>query len=253
MRKHFLVCIALVSYSVHAAEPNDVLKQFVGELIEVTPGEGDFPSTCQFGEHGEMVELTKSFSMAKYEVPQNLYELVMGTNPSRWKGPRNSVEMMTWSEAKQFCQRLTQLLHEHEMIPDDHVVRLPSEIEWEYCCRAGTRTAYSFGEQAQTATDMGAKASILDEYGWHTGNAAGNDPPVGALKPNAWGFHDMHGYLWEFCGDDNVPDRDGNPACVSRSGSWKEPYTNLKSTSRKVWLQSARSDDLGFRCVVAKK
>lgn len=256
MGKVNFACVIVVALSLTAcaAEPrNDLLKQFVDELIQVTPGEGDFPSTYKFGEYREMVELTEPFSMAKYEVPQNLYELVMGNNPSRWKGPRNSVEMMTWAEAKQFCDRLTKLLHEQKLIAADHIVRLPLEMEWEYCCRAGTRTAYSFGDKAQAATDAGAKASILDDYGWHTGNAAGNDPPVGALKPNAWGFYDMHGYLWEFCGNDNIPDQDGKPACVSRSGSWKEPYGNLQSTSRKIWLQSARSDDLGFRCVVAKK
>lgn len=254
MGKQFLACVVVIALTVpaQAEESKDLLKQFADELVQVTPGQGDFPARFEFGDQRKSVELSEPFAMAKYEVPQNLYELVMGNNPSRWKGPRNSVEMMTRAEAKQFCQRLTQLLQEHKLIPDDKVVRLPSEVEWEYCCRAGTSTAFSFGDDAQNAGDTGPKATILDDYGWHTGNAAGNDPPVGALKPNAWGFYDMHGYLWEFCNDD-IPDQNGKPACVSRSGSWKEKYSNLKSTSRKIWLRTARSDDLGFRCVVAPK
>ena len=113
---------------------------------------------------------------------------------------RNSAEMMTSTDALTFCDKLTQELRTRKLIAEDELIRLPSEAEWEYCCRAGTDTAYSFGEMAQAAGEdvKQNQASILDRYGWHTGNAAGNDPPVGALKPNAWGLYDVHGYLWEF-------------------------------------------------------
>ena len=143
------------------------------------------------------VTFAYSFSIAKYEVPQNLYEAVMGHNPSKWKGPRNSVEMFSFDDAQVFCKKITMQLRDAKMLMSDEEIRLPTEAEWEYCCRAGTNTAYSFGDSAAKAGDANAKTSLLDEFAWHTGNAAGNDPPVGAKKPNAWGLYDMHGYLWE--------------------------------------------------------
>ena len=174
-----------------------LLKTFVEELVLITPGEGKFPASFQMGakEGGDASEQPQhevafkyKFAIAKYEMPQNLYEAVMGTNPSRWKGPRNSVEMMSWKEANDFCQKITQQLRDRKLIGADEVIRLPTEAEWEYCCRAGTTTKYSFGDEAQQPGDVAPKATRLGEYGWHTGNAAGNDPPVGALKPNPWGL-----------------------------------------------------------------
>ncbi len=188
---------------------DDLLKTFRDEFVVIRPGEGEFPASFAMGgndtlhaEPEHTVQLANEFEMGMYEIPQNLYEAVMGNNPSRWKGPRNSAEMMTWQDAVTFCERVTELLRERELITENQEVRLPSETEWEYCCRAGTDSAYSFGDDARAPGDEDTKATLLDEYGWHTGNAAGNDPPVGALMPNRWGLYDMHGYLWEFCQDD---------------------------------------------------
>jgi formylglycine-generating enzyme required for sulfatase activity len=255
-----------------------LLKAFVDDFIVITPGTGQFPATFQQG-GGQPVEqpihqvaLKTPYAMAKYEVPQNLYEAVMGSNPSRWKGPRNSVESMTWDEANQFCRKVTERLRAAELIKSDEVIRLPSESEWEYCCRAGTTTAYSFGDAAQAEGDVAPRATLLDAYAWHTGNAAGNDPAVGVLKPNAWGLYDVHGYLWEYCSDewqpnyDNVP-TDGSPRQaanptpadsqppvrrVMRSGSWKDDFTSLRSASRRPISQSSRDDAIGFRCVLSR-
>ena len=242
-----------------------LLQTFVEEFVRISPGEGMFPRKLQMGdaESTRECELSGPFSIGKYEVPQNLYEFVMGENPSRWKGPRNSAEQMPWSEATEFCSRVTQLLQQQKLIGDDDVVRLPSEVEWEYCCRAGTETAYSFGDDARLPDDVGPQARVLDEYAWHTGNAAGNDPAVGSLKPNPWGLYDVHGYLWEFCADhwhpdlshaprNGLPYTDANPKqAVIRGGSWKDPYPNLTSHARKPFGISERSDDVGFRCVLA--
>ena len=126
--------------------------------IEITPGRGKFPQSFQMGSADgpaaekprHEVTLKHSFSIAKYEVPQNLYEAVMGENPSRWKGPRNSAEMMTWRDAEEFCRKLSARLREAKLIAAEEDIRLPSEAEWEYCCRAGTETAYSFGDEART-------------------------------------------------------------------------------------------------------
>jgi formylglycine-generating enzyme required for sulfatase activity len=246
-----------------------LLSTFMEELIEVTPGHGKFPATFTMGGNpdfpGEQprreVELKHSFWMAKYEVPQNLYAAVMGVNPSRWKGPRNSVEMMTHSDAVAFCTKLTQLLRTQKLLTETEEIRLPSETEWEYCCRAGTETAYSFGDRARRPDDQGNQASLLDPYAWHTGNAAGNDPPVGALKPNPWGFYDMHGYLWEFCSDswtpgsatEESPEPENNERqFVIRGGSWQEPYHRLRSATRAPFGERQRSQGVGIRCVRAK-
>ena len=243
-----------------------LLKTFVGELVAITPGEGKFPAEVVVPFNGDVVDgkpktfrLEHPFAIAKYEVPQNLYEAVMGKNPSKWTGARNSVEMMTWAEAREFCRTLTQQLRDAKLIAESEEIRMPTEIEWEYCCRAGTDTAYSFGDAAQGKGDEGTKASLLDEYAWHTGNAAGNDPPVGALKPNPWGLYDMHGYLWEFCSDpwsDEVTSgaQDANDEAeriVIRGGSWKDRFEKLTSASRRGFAVEARDDAVGLRCVRA--
>jgi formylglycine-generating enzyme required for sulfatase activity len=164
--------------------------------------------------------------MAKYEVTQELWQMVMGGNPSKWKGPRNSVEMVSLDEAKKFCGEATRLMAAAGLIKRGEVVRLPTEEEWEFAARAGTKTKYSFGDDAKK----------LGEYAWFNGNAAGNDPPVGAKKPNAFGLYDMHGYLWEWSTPDEKQKLDAKQGVV-RGGSWKDEAENLTSDSRQVVLE----------------
>lgn len=250
-----------------------LLKTFAEEFVEISPGQKNYPSSFKMGsengpQEGPVREVTikHSFAMAKYEVPQNLYQAVMGDNPSKWKGPRNSVEMFDFNQAVEFCQRITAQLRQAKLLKDDEVIRLPSEAEWEYCCRAGTTTRYSFGDEAQAEGDVAPKATKLNAFGWHTGNAAGNDPPVGALKPNAFGLYDMHGYLWEFVADDWHDSYQGAPTDgtawlsqsreparrVIRSGSWRERFEQLTSSARRAVPADFKRDDLGLRCVRAK-
>ena len=263
-------CLAAAPASTSAADDAELpmlLRTFVDELVEITPGVGEFPAELILapvnpGDAPQTVMLKDTFAIARYEVPQNLYTAVMGSNPSKWTGPRNSVEMMTWTEAREFCRKLTALLRDAQLIPQTDEIRLPTEVEWEYCCRAGTTTAYSFGDAAQAPGDEGNKASLLDPYGWHTGNAAGNDPPVGALQPNPWGLYDVHGYLWEFCSDawsDSVAtdpaqtDESAPPEqIVIRGGSWKDKFDHLSSDSRRKFAASGRDDAVGIRCVRAR-
>jgi formylglycine-generating enzyme required for sulfatase activity len=259
-----------------AADPPEldaVLKRFVAEFVEITPGKGPFPASFAMGSKDgpdnerpvHTVTLSQPFWINKYEVPQNLYQAVTGQNPSRWKGPRNSVESMTWPEAVAFCEKATQLLWERKLVADNEVIRLPSEAEWEYCCRAGTTTKYSFGDALRTDSDPAGKNSMLDKHAWYTGNAAGNDPAVGVLAPNPWGLYDIHGYLWEFTADRWEPDyamatKDGvargpnadRPLIVVRGGSWKDPADRLQSSSRRGVTQRITDDAIGFRCVRSK-
>lgn len=253
-----------------------ILKTFVAEFVEITPGRGKFPRSFEMGSADgpkserpvRKVTFGYNFAIARHEVTQELYEAVMGNNPSVWQGPtrgRNAVEMVTWREAVEFCRRLTKLLREAKLIGPGDEIRLPSEAEWEYCCRAGTKGPFSFDRTPTRPGDRGHTARELDRYAWHTGNAAGNDPAVGALKPNPWGLYDMHGYLWEYVSDAWHGDYDEAPSDgtawdadethvprVIRGGSWRDRYEHLRSSARWSVPDHARSDAIGFRCVLAK-
>lgn len=215
-RLSFLSCVLLAGLVCgHAAEPSALLREWHAGFTSLPGSEG---------------------RMHKFETTQEVYRAVTNKDPSRWKGERNSVEVVSWDEAVAFCQKATTLLREAKLIAPDEEVRLPSEKEWETACRAGTMTAYSFGE------DAGA----LGEFGWFTGNAAGNDPPAGAKKPNPWGLYDMHGYLWEWCAD-----LFGKEAVV-RGGAWTSTSAECRSDSRRAINRETRAPDVGFRCVLGK-
>src|SRR5260370_20043692 len=149
---------ALVTGPVKADKPDaktdKILKLFADEFVPLTPGTDKFPASFRMGSadgpatEKPVVTITfkSPFAMAKDEVTQELYETVMGKNPSKWKGPRNSVEMVSWEEANDFCRKATAELRQRKLIGANEVIRLPSEAEWEYACRAGTTTSYSFGD-----------------------------------------------------------------------------------------------------------
>ena len=252
-----------------AKSAGSILKRFVDECVIIRPGSDGYSQQFQMGGHFEdplalperSVRMSQPFRICKYETTQELYVAVMGNNPSRWKGPRNSVESMSFPDSESFCSKLTISLQNANLIEAQEIVRLPTEAEWEYCCRAGTGTRYSFGDTPGAETDKDPIASILNEYAWHTGNAAGNDPAVGILKPNPWGLFDMHGYLWEYVSDPEVirkSDDRTNPAaqtstCIIRGGSWKDRASHLTSGARRLVSVNEPSDAVGFRCVIALK
>ncbi|MFN0021513.1 MAG: SMP-30/gluconolactonase/LRE family protein [Pirellulaceae bacterium] len=230
--------ISLLAVSDLTAEQTALLKTFREEFIAVTPGEGKFPKSFKMGEGATArdVALIRKFSIAKYEVPQNLWEAVMGSNPSKWKGKRNSVEMLSLAEAQAFCRKATELMRAAKLIEAGQEIRLPSEEEWEYTARAGTTTKYSFGDDVKDVND----------FAWHHGNAAGNDPPVGAKKANGWGLYDVHGYLWEW----TIAAKAVEGSAVLRGGSWKDDADKLTSSFRRVEKASLQDDAVGLRCVL---
>jgi formylglycine-generating enzyme required for sulfatase activity len=259
-----IISLLLLASCLTAQEKADdpkaaILRRFVDEFVALTPGKGQYPASFRMGSDDiasskpvHTVTFNYSFAIAKYEVTQELYEAVMGNNPSRWKGPRNSVEKMTWEEANTFCKKATAELRQRKLIGVKEVIRLPSEAEWEYACRAGTTTAYSFGDDVKQ----------LGDHAWFNGNAKGNDPPVGVKKPNPWGLYDMHGYIWEWCADAWHPSYEGAPSNgsaremaeakerVIRGGAWSAPADAARSVFRaKASATATKDDGIGFRCV----
>jgi formylglycine-generating enzyme required for sulfatase activity len=258
------VAVPLLAEQAAPAGSDAILRRFADEFIRLTPGEGRYPASFQMGSSGDApaterpahpVTLRRPFAMARYEVTQELYAAVMGPNPSRWKGPRNSVELVSWPETITFCEKATAALREAKLLKADEVIRLPSEAEWEYACRAGTTTRYSFGDGVE----------LLGDYAWFKGNSKGEDPPVGRKKPNAWGLYDMHGYVWEWCQDAWHPTYEGAPADgtareakdapqrVIRGGSWADAAEQSRSAYRRPAAIETRSDAIGFRCVRASR
>ena len=199
--------------------------------------------------------ISKGFWMGKYEVTQGQYAAVMGTNPSHFKGDTNlPVENVSWVDATNFCAKLTEQERQAGRLPDGYVYRLPTEAEWEYACRAGTTTRFSFGDDPDF-TGVG-------EYAWYVENSGGKTHPVGQKKPNPWGLYDMHGNLWEWClgwytfslPGGSVTDPKGPSSGsdrVFRGGCWLDYAWDCRSAFRSGRYPGSRLIRIGFRPVLA--
>ena len=207
--------------------------EFVMGSPESEPGRWD-------SEIQHLVRITKPFYLSVHGVTQAQYEQVMGSNPSRSEGPTKPVEQVNWNEAVAFCGKLS--------VQEGVEYRLPTEAEWEYSCRAGTTTAYSFGNDV----------SGLGEYAWYKDNSSDITHPVGSLKPNAWGLFDMHGNVWEWCQDrygkyetEQVLVDPKGPASgstrVLRGGAFVAHPENVRAADRGSHLPGDRYLLIGFR------
>lgn len=161
-----------------------------GTFIMGTPD-----SEVDRGWEGPQTEVTLStgFWIGQYEVTQKEYGVVKGVHKSTWTGDNLPVELVTWHEALDYCSKLTEQEQKAERLPKGYVYRLPTEAEWEYACRAGTSTRFSYGDDLDYAQ--------LENYAWFEGNAETQTHPVGTKSPNPWGLYDMHGNVWEWCQD----------------------------------------------------
>ena len=133
------------------------------------------------------VKITKPFYLAIHETTQEQYEKLMGSNPSKFKGKDRPVESLVWDAADQFCKKLSGKAKVK--------ARLPTEAEWEYACRAGTTTRFSFGD------DLNYEELTKYAWFWDSKNKDNEQHPVGLKLPNPWGLYDMHGNVWEWCQD----------------------------------------------------
>jgi len=177
------------------------------------------------------VTLTKPFYMGKYEVTQEQWQVVMGNNPSVTKGAKMPVTNVSWNDCQEFIKKLN--------AKRNGFYRLPTEAEWEYACRAGTKTAYAFGD---TITK--------DDAHWGAKQVVESLKGVGNYKPNAFGLYDMHGNVWEYCEDwkaDYPEGAETDPKGaatgehrVLRGGSYANPESAARSSFRNDDLPTSR-------------
>jgi formylglycine-generating enzyme required for sulfatase activity len=215
------------------------------------------------------VDVTLSgFWMGKYEVTQGEWKRVMGEIPGKLiagEGDDFPVYWINFPEAEEFCHRSTERARAANELPGDWEFRVPTEAQWEYACRAGTTTAFAFGD---TLTDR--QANIGKPYnGRPDGTPGAAATKVGSYAANAWGLHDMHGNEFEWCRDWyhpklpggvdpdlsevlGVPNRDGTYSRVRRGGAWMDDARYCRSAFRLRFEPPRRSEHIGFRVVVVK-
>jgi formylglycine-generating enzyme required for sulfatase activity len=265
-----------------AAAGDKVLTNFIGLKLALIPA-GTFTMGSPAGEPerdtdelAHAVTITRPFYLGVYEVTQAQYEKVMGKNPSHFTkanggGPEHPVDQVLWKEAVEFCAKLSELPAEQQA---GRTYRLPTEAEWEYACRAGTTTAFHFGDALSSKQ---ANCNGNFPYG---GAAKGpylqKTAKVGSYPPNAFGLYDMHGNVAEWCADwydatyyqkspkENPPGPaqgalytgfDADYYLVVRGGSWLDEARGCRAAYRFRYMPSDRYRLVGFRvaAVVAGK
>ncbi len=191
------------------------------------------------------VKISKAFYIGRYEVTQEQWMAIMGSNPSEFQARKKPVENVSWDDVQEFIRKLNRK-------EGTDRYRLPTEAEWEYAARAGSEDAYCYGDDAEQ----------LHEYAWYKENSGDKTQIVGKLKPNAWGLYDMHGNVFEWCQDwfdekyyDNSPssDPDGpssDALRVLRGGSWSHVAWRCRAAARYWSNPDARLDYYGFRLVL---
>jgi len=214
----FLSCCNVRADSTAQATNNlsvDLGKGVRMEFVLIQPGK--FLMGSDNGEANEKpvreVTITKPFYLGKFEVTQEQWQALMGSNPSFVKGTNHPVEMVSWDECQEFLAKLKRKVKNLKPC-------LPTEAQWEYACRAGSTNEFCCGDD---------DASV-SEHSWCSLNDMGTTHPVGEKKPNAWGLYDMHGNVWEWCADRcdanfaSVPAQSssGGPRTyrIVRGGSW---------------------------------
>jgi len=256
----FAMCLSNFE-SAKAQAPKTITNTIGMKLVLIPKGTFQMGSPIEeegrgIDEEQHQVTISKDYYLGVTEVTQGQYEKVMGTNPSHFQtrvirksdSSMYPVESVSWDDAVEFCKRLSDLPEETKA---GRVYRLPTEAEREYACRAGSKTAYSFG----------ASAKSLGNYAWFGENSNFQTHPVSEKKPNAWGLYDMHGNVWEWCSDwyGDYPKGAANDPTgpreasirVRRGGSWDFEAAHCRSALRDWYDPSYRRSDLGFRLALS--
>jgi formylglycine-generating enzyme required for sulfatase activity len=194
------------------------------------------------------VVLTRGFWLADTACTQALWQAVMGENPSRFKGADRPVETVSWEDCQRFLERINREVPGLDL-------RLPAEAEWEYACRAGTKTPFWFGETA--STDQVNFDGNYPYAGGAKGHYRQETVPVKSLPANSWGLYEMHGNVWEWCADWFGPYTEGRVVDpqgpetggdrVLRGGSWRY-FARFCRSAYRFWFEpGSRREDFGFR------
>jgi formylglycine-generating enzyme len=273
----FALTVMLVSAAGLAAAPDDFPGKKPGEertiagikLCWCPPGKftmGSPPGELQRRTSEDQVEvtLTRGFFTGKYEVTQGDWKRVAGALPGPLtaelpEGDDYPVGNVNFAEAEAFCQKLTERAHRSGELPEGWEFRLPTEAQWEYACRADTKTATAFGDKLSSKQ---ANFKGKPYNGTETGPSLGKAARVGSYPANAWGLHDMHGNTFEWCRDwyhNRLPggiDPDLHDALASsrvrRGGAWSDDGWPCRSACRVPFEPERRADHIGFRVVAVR-
>ena len=193
------------------------------------------------------VSVDKDFYIGKYEVTQAQYIALMGENPSKNVGNEKPVERVTYYNAIEFCNKLNKITESTR--PAGYEFTLPSEIQWEYACRAGTNSAFNNGKHLSNPKGVSEE---IDEISWYKSNSDTKTHAVGMKKSNNWGIYDMHGNVAEWCLDafDNkglVSKVNNDSKCAIRGGAYFFEPEKLRSASRGANPPNIQSSGVGFR------
>lgn len=236
------------------------LQGATAEMVYIPPGTGVIGSPVtevarRSDERRQSVTFDRGYYLSTSEVSQRLYVAVMGVNPARFVDPENPVERVSWFDATEFCQRLA----ERTQLP----YRLPTEVEWEYACRAGAQTAYHFGNDASLLIRHGNGADLSNTVDDMPTRSNYNDNFPRTARPgnfvgNAWHLYDMHGNVWEWTASPYQIDPLGPPVDVAsidpadlryatRGGSWWDTDNAHRSANRNPLPPRTKTSTLGFR------
>jgi len=216
------------------------------------------------------VTLSRGFWAGRFEVTQGQWGRVSGAFPDRpptsalGEGDDFPMYWASYEDAERFCSLLTARAHRSGALPETWVFELPTEAQWEYACRAGTTTATAFGDTLSVD-----RANFDPDADTRTARLEGGSRPVGGYAANAWGLHDMHGNVWEWCRDyyharlpggtdPDLSDRpgvrngDGTYSRVRRGGAWIEAEWACRSACRLRYEPDRSSDHIGFRVVAIR-
>jgi formylglycine-generating enzyme required for sulfatase activity len=257
VRKHKQCGTAISQEGRHPAAENEISFDLGGavklQMVLIPAGEFLMGSpdwlkqdVSRITEHQHRVRITKPFCLGKYEVTQEQWQAIMGNNPSKLKGLKNPVDLVSYDDCQEFFKKLNAGFSKGK-----GEFTLPTEAQWEYACRAGSTTRYYFGDDEAS----------LGEYAWFSRNSGGKAHPVGEKKPNAFGLYDMQGNVDEWCRDwysnfygsssldSKLPTSDptggtSGPCRVGRGGSWSCPAENCRSAHR-YGASGSETRDLG--------